>query len=124
MRLRIVWTGKTREAHLRALIDQYLQRLSHFAKCEVSELRETAAPGKVGIDKDSQRISDGLREGAITILLDPEGDEWTSTQVARQIEQWRRQGSDFYRRWAQWSFWETGSPRQQTLEPFAIDADA
>lgn len=92
MRLRIVWTGKTREAHLRALIDQYLQRLSHFAKCEISEFRETVAPGKVGIDKDSQRISDGLREGAINVLLDPEGDEWTSAQLARQIEQWQNSG--------------------------------
>lgn len=93
MRLRVVWTGKTREAHLRALIDQYLQRLSHFAKCEVSEFRETAAPGKVGIDKDSQRISDGLREGAINVLLDPEGDEWTSAQLAKQIEQWQNNGA-------------------------------
>ncbi|MDQ1637356.1 MAG: rRNA (pseudouridine1915-N3)-methyltransferase [Pyrinomonadaceae bacterium] len=93
MRLRVIWTGKTREAHLRALIDQYLQRLSHFAKCEVAEFRETAAPGKVGIDKDSQRISDGLREGAINVLLDPQGDEWTSAQLAKQIEQWQNSGA-------------------------------
>ncbi len=93
MRLRIVWTGKTREAHLRALIDQYLKRLSHFARCEVSEFREIAAPGKAGIDKDSQRISDGLREGAISVLLDPDGDEWTSAQLAKQIEQWQNSGT-------------------------------
>ncbi len=94
MRLRVVWTGKTREAHLRALIEEYLQRLSHFAKCEVSEFRETAgAQRKVGIDKDSQRISDGLRAGAINVLLDPEGDEWTSAQLAKQIEQWQNSGT-------------------------------
>jgi 23S rRNA (pseudouridine1915-N3)-methyltransferase len=94
MRLRVVWTGKTREAHLRALIEEYLQRLSHFAKCEVSEFRETAgAQRKMGIDKDSQRISDGLREGAINVLLDPEGAELTSVQLANQIEQWQNSGA-------------------------------
>jgi len=94
MRVRIVWTGKTREAHLRALIEEYLQRLSHFTRCEVSELRETTgAPRKLGIDKDSQRISDGLRAGAINVLLDPDGDEWTSAQLAQQIEQWQNSGT-------------------------------
>ena len=94
MRLRIVWTGKTRDAHLRALIEEYLLRLSHFAKCEVSEFRETAgAQRKVGIDRDSQRISDGLRDGAINVLLDPDGDEWTSPQLAEQIEQWQNSGT-------------------------------
>lgn len=94
MRLRIVWTGKTRDPHLRALIDDYLERLSHFTKCEVSEFREaSAAQRHAGIDKDSQRISDGLREGAINVLLDPEGKEWTSQEVARQIEQWQNTGA-------------------------------
>ena len=74
MRLRVIWTGKTRDAHLKALIDDYLKRLSHFAKCEVSEFRESSgAQMKMGIDKDSQRISDGLHEGAVNVLLDPQG---------------------------------------------------
>ncbi|MEP6743285.1 MAG: 23S rRNA (pseudouridine(1915)-N(3))-methyltransferase RlmH [bacterium] len=94
MRLRLIWTGKTRNAHLRALIEDYLQRLSHFTKCEISEFRETTgAQRKRGIDKDSQRISDGLREGSVNVLLDPEGDEWTSTQLAKQITQWQNGGT-------------------------------
>jgi 23S rRNA pseudoU1915 N3-methylase RlmH len=32
MRLRIIWTGKTRDARLRALIDDYAERLSHFVR--------------------------------------------------------------------------------------------
>ena len=94
MKLRVVWTGKTRDAHLRALIEEYLKRLSHFAKCEVSEFRETAgARRKVGIDKDSQRISDGLRDGAAVVLLDPDGDQWSSTELAGQLERWQNSGT-------------------------------
>jgi 23S rRNA (pseudouridine1915-N3)-methyltransferase len=93
MRLRVIWTGKTRDAHLRALIDNYLKRLSHFVRCEVSEFRESpGANEKQGIDKDSKRISDGLHEGAINILLAPEGTEWTSEQLAKEIQRWQDGG--------------------------------
>ena len=94
MRLRVIWTGKTRDAHLRALADDYLKRLSHFVRCEISELRESGVSEKGrGIDKDSKRISDGLREGAINVLLDPEGVEWTSPQLAKEIRQWQDSGT-------------------------------
>src|SRR6185436_16173253 len=94
MKLRVIWTGKTRDAHLRALIEEYLKRLSHFARCEVSEFRESAvADSKLGIDKDSRRITDGLHEGAINVLLDPEGIEFTSVQLAKEIERWRDSGA-------------------------------
>lgn len=94
MRLRIIWTGKTRDAHLRALVDEYLGRLSHFTRCEISELRESPASEKrAGIDKDSKRISDGLRAGAVNVLLDPEGVEWTSPELAQQIQSWQDSGT-------------------------------
>ena len=94
MRLRVIWTGKTRDAHLRGLIGDYLQRLSHFAKCEISELRESPGSRKrMGIDKDSKRISDGLHEGAVNVLLDPEGAEWSSEELAREIQRWQDSGT-------------------------------
>src|SRR5947208_7205667 len=94
MKVRLVWTGKTRDAHLQALIAEYLQRLAHFVKCEVSEFKETGGRGPTrGIAKDSARISDRLRAGAINVLLDPEGLEWTSTELAKEIEQWQNDGA-------------------------------
>ena len=94
MRLRVIWTGKTRDAHLRALVDDYLKRLSHFTRCEIAELRESGGSEKSrGIDKDSKRISDGLREGAVNVLLDPEGTQWTSPQLAKEIQRWQNSGT-------------------------------
>ena len=94
MRLRIVWTGKTKDAHLRALIDDYLKRLSHFARCEISEFRERSSSSRqTGIDKDSKRISDGLRDSAINVLLDPEGTEWSSQELSQQIQNWQDSGT-------------------------------
>ena len=88
MRIRIIWTGKTRDARLRALIEDYAERLSHFARCEVTELKELGRTDKTGIEKETRRISDALRSGAITVLLDPEGTEWTSQQLAAQVQSW------------------------------------
>lgn len=92
MRLRIIWTGKTRDARLRALIDDYAERLSHFVRCEVTELRELGRTGKTGIDKDTRRISDALRPRSVTVLLDPDGVEWTSQQLAAQVRSWEDNG--------------------------------
>ena len=92
MRLRIIWIGKTRDARLRALIDDYAERLGHFARCEVTELRELGRTDKAGIDKETKRISDGLRSGSVTVLLDPDGVEWTSQQLAAQVRSWEGSG--------------------------------
>jgi len=92
MRLRIIWTGKTRDARLRALIEDYSGRLGHFARCEVTELRELGRTDKSGIDKETKRISDALRSGSLTVLLDPEGTEWTSQELAAQVRSWEGKG--------------------------------
>jgi len=47
----------------------------------------------MGIDRDSQRISDGLHEGAVNVLLDPEGAEWSSAELAKEIQRWQDSGT-------------------------------
>jgi len=93
MRFRIIWTGKTRDTRLRALIEDYAERLSHFVRCEVVELKELGRSDKSGIDKDTRRISDALRPGAVTVLLDPDGVQWTSQQLAAQVQSWEGSGT-------------------------------
>jgi 23S rRNA (pseudouridine1915-N3)-methyltransferase len=92
MRIRIIWTGKTRDARLRALIEDYIERLSHFARCEVNELKELGRTDKAGIDKETKRISDALRPASVAVLLDPDGTEWTSQQLAAQVQRWEGNG--------------------------------
>lgn len=94
MRVRVIWTGKTRDAHLRALVEDYLKRLGRFVHCEITELRESAGTdGKAGIEKDSKRISDAVRPGGVTVLLDSSGDEWTSEQLATKVRSWENSGA-------------------------------
>ena len=92
MRLRLIWPGKTKDARLKALVNDYVDRLSHFVRCEIVELREETRDDRAGIDKQSARISDALRPGAVKVVLDPAGVEWTSHELANQVRQWEGNG--------------------------------
>ena len=94
MRVRFIWTGKTKDARLRALSEDYLKRLGRSVRCEVTQLRESAGgETKAGIEKDSKLISDALRPGTVTVLLDRDGGEWTSEYLAAQVQRWENSGT-------------------------------
>jgi 23S rRNA (pseudouridine1915-N3)-methyltransferase len=93
MRLRLIWVGKTRNEHLRALVEDYLGRLGRFARCEVTELRESSArTEREGIEDEGRRIIGALREDALLVLLDVMGSEWSSFELAGAIEKWQLNG--------------------------------
>lgn len=93
MRLRFIWTGKTKDERLRALCEDYLKRLSHFVRNEVTEVRESkGASGHEGIEKDSKRILAALHDGSLLVLLDPAGVSWSSEELAGQLQRWSNEG--------------------------------
>jgi 23S rRNA (pseudouridine1915-N3)-methyltransferase len=91
MRLRLVWIGKTRNGHLRALAEDYLKRLSRFVRCEVTELRESsAADPRACVEEESKRILGALASDALAVLLDVSGPvEWSSEELAARVEEWQ-----------------------------------
>jgi 23S rRNA (pseudouridine1915-N3)-methyltransferase len=91
MRLRLIWTGKTRNEHLRALADDYLKRLSRFVRCEVTELRECAAADeRACLEEEGKRIMGALASDALAVLLDVGGATlWSSEELAAQVEGWQ-----------------------------------
>ena len=91
MRLRLIWVGKTRNGHLRALVEEYLKRLSRFARCEVVEVREgAAADGRACVEEESKRIAGALASDTFVVLLDVAGErQWSSEELAAQIEGWQ-----------------------------------
>jgi 23S rRNA (pseudouridine1915-N3)-methyltransferase len=93
MLLRLVWVGKTKNEHLRALVADYLGRLRRFVRCDITELRESAARlPREGIEAEGKRIKGALRQDAFVILLDVEGREWSSVELAGEIEKWQTGG--------------------------------
>lgn len=94
MRFRLIFVGKTRNAHLRALVEDYSKRLSRFVKCEVVELRESKADdARVCLEEESKRITGALASDALTVLLDVEGESrWSSPELAAEFEKWQARG--------------------------------
>ena len=93
MLFRLIWIGKTKNDHLRALIDDYLGRVKRYVRCEVAELRESPlAAERQGIEDEGKRIIGALRSDALTILLDVDGRGWSSTELASEIEKWQNGG--------------------------------
>jgi len=82
MRIRFIWPGKTKDEHLRALVAEYLKRLSRFVRCEMIETRESE------LEKESRRLLDAIPDGSLMVLLDVKGREWSSTELAAEVSRW------------------------------------
>ncbi len=88
MRLRFIWPGKTKDEHLRALVEEYLKRLSRFVRCELIETREGTEADSASLKKESQRIVDAIPPGSVVLLLDLKGLEWSSQELADEVRRW------------------------------------
>lgn len=88
MRLRFIWPGKTKDEHLRALATEYLKRLQRFVSCEAIETRQVAGSDKSSVEKESQRILDAIPVHSMIVLLDVDGHEWSSQELAAEVRRW------------------------------------
>jgi 23S rRNA (pseudouridine1915-N3)-methyltransferase len=87
MRIRVIWEGKTKDAHLRALQGDYQARIARFAELVVEELAPTRgqrAGGKVS--SSERRLLDKIGED-YKVLLDGRGREWTSQEFGEWLGQ-------------------------------------
>ena len=70
MKLRVVWTGKTKDPSMAKLCADYVARIRHFLPIEIAEVKE------LKLDP-SDRI----------VALDPNGKSWTSEGFAAFLQQ-------------------------------------
>lgn len=90
MKFRFVWIGKTKEKNWRALQEEYLQRLSHFVRFEIVEIRESAA--YEGVQTESKRILENVNQSHFVCLLDVQGKQISSPELAQTVEIWQNRG--------------------------------
>jgi 23S rRNA (pseudouridine1915-N3)-methyltransferase len=89
MRIRVVLLGKTRNPHLRALIEDYQRRIAHFTSLELVEWKTTdGGPWTIAEAR-------GKSKSTPVVLLDAAGKAFTSEEfarwLARQINSGRQQ---------------------------------
>ena len=88
MHLRFIWPGKTKDERLRSLASEYLKRLSRFARCEINEVRESTTRDAAAVEKEQRRILEAIPAGSQVVLLDLNGREWSSPELANQVQRW------------------------------------
>ena len=90
MRFRFIWIGKTKDSNWKALQDEYLQRLSHFVRCEITEIKDAA--NHKGAEIEGERILQALNPKTFAVLLDVSGRAMSSRDLAAEIEKWQNRG--------------------------------
>ena len=83
MKIRLVMLGKTHNAALRALIDEYVKRTQRFTPAEITELRETSPAALRKLKFDS---------ASTIVLLDATGKQFTSAQFSKWLGDSRDNG--------------------------------
>jgi len=90
MKFRFIWIGKTRDKNWRALQEEYLARLSHFVRCETTEIRESA--GFENREIEGKRILEKVNQSNFVCLLDVKGVALSSHKLAGEVENWQNRG--------------------------------
>jgi 23S rRNA (pseudouridine1915-N3)-methyltransferase len=86
MRFQFVWVGKTRDKNWKALQDEYLKRLSHFAAYEIKEAKDGV------VETEGNRILEFLNPKSFAVLLDVKGSQISSRGLAERLEEWENRG--------------------------------
>ncbi len=83
MKIRLLMLGKTRRPEMRAVLEDYVKRISHQSPIEVTEVREASAALK---KMDADRA-------AVVVLLDAAGKSLASEAFAKWIADQRDRGT-------------------------------
>ena len=96
MRLRIVPVGKDRSGLYQPAVEEYLKRLSRYAKVELVEVPEARkhAGTPRAKDEEGEALLARLGERERVVLLDERGAEETSAAFARRVARWLERGQD------------------------------
>ncbi len=93
MNITIITVGKLKEKYLKQGIDEYLKRLSGYAKVEVVEVADEKAPEQLSDiemeqvkDKEGERILGKIQQDTYVIALAIEGQMKTSEQLADSLD--------------------------------------
>ncbi|MCP3027008.1 23S rRNA (pseudouridine(1915)-N(3))-methyltransferase RlmH [Halobacillus sp. A5] len=93
MKITIVTVGKLKEKYLKQGIDEYIKRLTPYAKVEIIEVPDEKAPENLSEaqmlevkQKEGERILSKIQQDTYVITLEIEGKQLTSEKLAKQLD--------------------------------------
>lgn len=96
MKISLLVVGKTTDARLQALIEEYQKRLAHYVPFELKVIPELRNAKNLSMDEQKQREGEQILAmadaGSRLILLDEHGKEYRSVDFAAQLNKWMSAG--------------------------------
>ena len=93
MKIKIICVGKLKEKYLVAGIKEYLKRLQAYCKVEVYEVSDESIPNNCSLSeetiikaKEGRRMLDKIKQDDYVILLDVDGKQLDSVELANNME--------------------------------------
>lgn len=90
MRLRFLWIGKTKNAYIRGLISDYLDRIRRMIPCDVLETRDLSKKkslrARVLVEAEAEEFGRHIPASGTVIALDESGKQYSSPGFADWLE--------------------------------------
>ncbi len=90
MKIKILAVGKTDDKNLLILIDQYLKRLSHYAKVTLEILPDVKNAKNLSVKQqkgaEGESILKKIQAGDLVVLLDEKGKEFRSVEFSKYLQ--------------------------------------
>ncbi|GGM28265.1 ribosomal RNA large subunit methyltransferase H [Paraliobacillus quinghaiensis] len=93
MQIQIVSVGKVKEKYLKLGIAEFEKRLRSYCKLTMDEVSDEQAPEQLSDkelyqlkQKEGERILNKIKPNQYVVALDIQGDNWSSEQLAREME--------------------------------------
>lgn len=80
MRFFVVAVGRLKDKSLRAVADDYVERVRRHARCDEIEA------------KDDQSLARAIPADSVVVALEVDGDSVTSTQLSERVARWTARG--------------------------------
>lgn len=96
VKLRFIIVGRDRRDPLVTASGDYLDRIRHYHKVELVELKEEPARASAPVARvrkvEAQRIAAAIAPGEHVVALDEGGKSVSSVQVAARLDRWAMEG--------------------------------
>lgn len=92
---KLICVGKIKEKYLKEAINEYQKRLSKYTKLDIIELKDITYDDIDKVKKEEgENILKNIKNSDNIIILDINGQELTSAELAKKIEKLEQQNSD------------------------------
>ena len=97
MNTKFLWVGKTKNASIKALLEDYRDRIRHWMPCEIIETRDLSKTRSLRpadlVAGEGEDIARYIPDHGRLVVLDETGKQFTSGEFARWLESEQNSGA-------------------------------